>query len=91
MASIETLREIHLYSAGHRHLVERATGCGCFYCKAMFPASEIELWCDDPEGGLDKGTTALCPRCGIDSVLPNNIPGIELTSALLEEMQRHFF
>lgn len=40
----------------------RASKCGCFYCLAIFPGVEITQW-------IDEGTTAICPKCGIDSVL----------------------
>lgn len=84
------LKEIHHHCAGNRLMVQGATICGCFYCKAMFPAADIALWCDDPEGGLT-GNTAICPRCGVDAVLPDNIPGVELGPGLLAAMRQHFF
>lgn len=40
----------------------RSSRCGCFYCLAIFQGNEIAQWIDD-------GKTALCPKCGIDSVL----------------------
>ncbi len=84
------LKEIHHHSAGHRLMIQGAKTCGCFHCEAIFPAAEIALWCDDPEGGLT-GNTAICPRCGVDAVLPDNIPGVELNPALLAAMHQHFF
>jgi hypothetical protein len=93
MFEVALLKEVHHYSAGHRHMIERADVCGCFYCGAIFPSREIDTWCDDPEDGVSPtaGTTALCPRCGIDSVLPDNIPGIVLNAELLAAMREHFF
>ena len=87
------LKEVHHYCAGHRHMIERAASCGCFYCGAIFEAKEVALWCDDPEQGVSEtaGTTAICPRCGIDSVLPDNIPGVTLNPELLEAMREHWF
>lgn len=35
--------------------------CVCYYCCTKFTASDIKEW-------VDKGQTALCPNCGIDSV-----------------------
>lgn len=40
----------------------RASKCGCFYCLATYPGTEIIEWIDD-------GATALCPKCSVDSVL----------------------
>lgn len=37
------------------------------------------------------GMTALCPRCGIDSVLPDRTYGFRLTRELLQAMARRWF
>jgi hypothetical protein len=37
---------------------------------------------------IDNGHTALCPHCGIDSVLPDTVP---LEAAFLEAMRKHWF
>ena len=39
------------------------TACGCFRCQATFVAGDVRQW-------VDQGMTALCPRCGVDAVLP---------------------
>jgi len=44
--------------------------CGCFYCLERFTPNEIEEWIDD-ENGEKALATALCPKCGMDSVLGN--------------------
>lgn len=55
--------DLHSLSSNHRpELVKAGTG-GCFYCESTFRTDEIREW-------IDKEQTALCPRCGIDSVLP---------------------
>jgi hypothetical protein len=53
----------------HRPTVLAADVCGCFYCLFMFPPSDIANWIDLDERGV--GQTALCPRCGIDAVVPS--------------------
>lgn len=58
----EHLKRAHQASKDHREAVEANT-CGCFYCLKTFPGSEVSTW-------SWKGTRALCPYCGIDSVLP---------------------
>ena len=35
----------------------------CYHCVSTFDAASIRSWCD---GGL----TPLCPRCGMDAVVP---------------------
>lgn len=44
--------------------IVRATLVGCFYCCETFPPTRIRAW----TGG--RVTSALCPFCGIDSVIP---------------------
>lgn len=52
----------HKHSRGNRAEIEASIVCGCFYCSAIFPPSEILEWQDD-------GQTAVCPRCPVDSVI----------------------
>ena len=49
--------------------------------------SDIKEWIDD-----ENGNTAVCPYCGIDSVIPESIDGeYELTQEILQEMNQRFF
>jgi hypothetical protein len=54
--------------AAHKHCwhnrseLQKSRVCGCFYCMSIFLPSEIDEWTDD-------GQSALCPKCGIDSVI----------------------
>ena len=52
----------HTHSANHRGEIEASTRVGCFYCGQTYAPSLIEEWIDDD-------TTAMCPKCGIDSVI----------------------
>ena len=61
--SADLLRAAHKHTTDHRRDLERSDICGCFYCLQTFQATEIEIWLEEGSG------TALCPRCGIDSVL----------------------
>jgi hypothetical protein len=59
----------------------------------MFSPTEIEDWVDGPQqatGDTADGVTALCPRCGIDAVLPSAAP-IRLDAALLADMHQRCF
>ena len=87
------LESIHRFSSNHRELLARSDQAGCFYCKATFSPAEIEEWIperDTISGGLIEDRTALCPRCGIDAVLPSAAP-IRWDDTLLAEMNRHWF
>jgi hypothetical protein len=82
------LRVAHDQSIYHRHAIESSQICGCFFCLKMFRPDEIQRWTDRREP-LPK-QTALCPYCGIDSVI-GDASGIEITEAFLDEMNMHWF
>ena len=73
------------HAAGYRNLskINSSSECGCFYCLKKFPPSEIKSW-------ADKGETALCPYCGMDSVL-GSASGFELSEDFLSAMKNRFF
>jgi hypothetical protein len=83
--------EIHSKCGWHEKDILESKICGCFYCMSIFPPSEIQEWVEEsqdcPRG---PGKTALCPKCGIDSVLPDNT-GHEITKEFLEIMNKQFF
>lgn len=56
--------------------------CGCFFCRSIFNSKEITSY-------LSEGT-ALCPYCGIDSVIGES-SGFPITEKLLAEMQSYWF
>ena len=83
------LESVHKFSTRNRELLARSERGGCFHCQALFDPSEIKDWVDGREvdtGDLDDGVTALCPKCGIDAVVPEAAP-IVLDAALLAEMR----
>ena len=77
----------HEYSIYHREQVLRSETCGCFYCRRIFSPDTIREWTDDVEG---EGQTALCPKCGIDSVL-GSAAGFPITRDFLSRMKQHWF
>jgi hypothetical protein len=87
------LESIHRFCDQHRNLLEQSERAGCFYCRRFFDPREIKDWIDGARlesGDLADGVTALCPRCGIDAVLPSAAP-IKLDADLLAEMHRYWF
>lgn len=50
----------------NREKVKQSEYCSCFYCLSVFKSSEVIEWVDNED-------TALCPKCGIDSVIPGII------------------
>jgi hypothetical protein len=73
----------HRHSSRHREELERGARCGCFYCLAIFPPAEIRVWIDDQ-------STAMCPRCSIDSVI-GEASGFPIEREFLAAMRRHWF
>jgi hypothetical protein len=88
------IRTAHKHSSNHREEIVASEVCGCFYCLRTFSPSEIQDWVDElPDGSADiadVGQTALCPHCGIDSVIGSH-SGIALTPEFLREMHRYWF
>ena len=78
----------HEHSSNHRAEVMSSARCGCFYCCATFSPSDIAEWVDEAPGG--EGQTALCPKCGIDSVIGDR-SGFDISEQLLTTMRAHWF
>lgn len=77
------VRNAHKHSSKHREAILASTACGCFYCCRTYSPARIDEWIDD-------GQTALCPSCGIDSVIPDTA-GFPLTPEFLAQMKSHWF
>jgi len=76
--------EAHEYCTNNKEGLQNDSICGCFYCLKIFPPTEITEWIEDTKG------TALCPYCGIDSVIGES-SGYPITKEFLEEMQKYWF
>ena len=74
----------HKFSSCHREKLLNDSLCGCFYCMKIFNPNEIEMWVEDPLG------TAVCPCCGIDSVI-GEYSGYPITNEFLTEMNKYWF
>lgn len=83
------LARAHKDSIRNRERIEQSKQCGCFYCLRVYPPSEIVEWTDDRVEALS-GKTAICPYCGIDSVLGDST-GIVLSPEFLNDMYSHWF
>ena len=58
--------------------------CGCFYCLKIFSPKDITEWVNEGPG------TALCPYCGMDSVISES-SGFPITDEFLQAMNKHWF
>jgi hypothetical protein len=77
----------HPHSIDHRAAILASDRCGCFFCLAVFEPSAIEEWIDFVNGVC---VTALCPKCGIDSVI-GTASGYPVERAFLARMRAHWF
>ena len=83
--SKDILDAAHKCSYANKKRLKSASKCGCFYCLRVFKPEEIIDWSlDVPD------ETAICPYCGIDSVLGDN-EGYPLTESFLEKMYEEWF
>lgn len=89
MKSDTTLAHEHC-ALNHEELY-RSELCGCFFCCQTFTAQEIESWVGDSWEDEGEGEmTALCPHCGIDSVI-GSASGFPITRNFLKLMQARWF
>lgn len=75
----------------HHHYWEEILNsriCGCFYCLETFRPDEIIEWHLEDESGI--GQTALCPKCGIDSVIGSD-SGYPIEHSFLKKMKDFWF
>ena len=77
----------HSRSSRHRPEILASEKCGCFYCLAAFAPGEIVDWYQWTAGEED---TAVCPHCGVDSVIGSS-SGYPITREFLSQMQSHWF
>lgn len=73
------LKRLHRRSALHLADLALHKFASCFYCCESFAIYKISQ-------RVDCGLTAMCPKCGIDAVLP----GV-YEKPVLELMRTHFF
>lgn len=84
---IKTRKDVisaHNFCTRQKSELEGDRRCGCFYCLKIYSPKEITNWL--PEGA----GTALCPYCGIDSVIGES-SGYPITDEFLKEMKKYWF
>jgi len=80
--SQEQLKAAHKHCSRNRDAIQKSALCGCFYCCQTFPSTEVQEY-TYPED-------ALCPKCGIDSVLADS-SGHPITGQFLTAMYDMWF
>ena len=80
----EKLIAAHKFCENNKPALKADRKCGCFHCMKIYDPKEIVDWISDTEG------TALCPYCGIDSVIGES-SGYPITEEFLLEMNSYWF
>lgn len=88
MARDSEMEGAHRHSSKHRAEILGSSLCGCFYCLEIFPPERIREWVDGLSDGI--GRTALCPHCGVDSLIGSNA-GLPIERVFLEKMRAYWF
>ncbi|MBO5934133.1 MAG: cytoplasmic protein [Clostridia bacterium] len=74
----------HDFCTNNKKSLTNDSTCGCFYCLKIFNPNEITEWIEDSKG------TAVCPYCGVDSVIGES-SGYPVTKNFLAEMNKYWF
>ncbi len=82
-----TLKIERLHSIRNEESILKSDFCGCFHCISIFPVADVKL--SEMMVEKDGVKTAICPICGIDSVLGD--ASVEITAELLEKMNEYYF
>lgn len=79
------LVKAHEFSAHNKNALMGDNRCGCFNCMKIFSPSEINQYINDKPM-----ETAVCPYCGVDSVIGES-SGYPITEEFLMSMHRRWF
>lgn len=77
------IKEAHKYSIRNIPELAKSKMAGCYYCRSTFQSSAVTET-------TDNGMTALCPKCGMDSVLPDSSP-FKLSEETLTALNKYWF
>lgn len=77
------LLAVHKFCTGNKEQLMSDRVCECFHCLSIYDPKEIHAW-------IDKGTTGLCPHCGVDAILSES-SGYPITKEFLQKMHGRWF
>lgn len=75
------------HTTWNREELQQSNLCGCLWCLAIYPASEISQWHMEDENGIEQ--TAICAHCNVDAILPDK-SGYPLTTEFLTKMHNYW-
>jgi len=77
------VKNAHVCSSHNREQLSKSKLCGCFYCLKIFDSKLITNWCDNNQ-------TAICPFCGIDSIIYDS-KVYPISEEFLKRMKKYWF
>ena len=77
------LEKLHTYSANNKRTIALASKCYCFHCLAVLEPEAITDYLADEQ-------TAICPKCGVDAILPDSIEET-IDENIIAEMNAYWF
>lgn len=83
------------HSTNNQAEIEGSSVCGCYHCMQTFAPAEIIAWTGWDAAGAEESQpsnamTALCPRCGSESVIGDK-SGYRITPQFLTLMYEAWF
>ena len=83
--TIPELNAFYTHSIKNEESILKSDFCGCFHCISILAATDIKEMMVEKDGFK----TAICPICGIDSVLGD--ASVEISAELIESMNEYYF
>lgn len=77
------IEDAHRSSLYNKDDIAKSDVCGCFYCLGVFEPIMVADWVDGHE-------TAICPLCGVDSVIAS-ASGFPIKKSFLKKMKKVYF
>ena len=85
--TVPELKAIYSHSIRNEESLRKSNLCGCFHCISILAATDVKS--SEMIFEKDGFITAICPICGIDSVLGD--ASVEITAELLEALNQYYF
>ena len=85
--TIDALKAVYSHSIRNEESIRKSNLCGCFHCISIFPVADVKS--SEMMVEKDGFKTAICPICGIDSVIGD--ASVEITAEILEALNGLYF
>ena len=79
----QMINDASKHSRRNRDTIIQGDSCACYYCLKTYNPDAIIVW-------IDRGKTALCPKCDVDAVL-SNLHGYPFTKDALIQLHNKWF